>query len=60
MGRTSSAVKDKYNAKAYDSIMLRVFKGEKEKIKNHAEGRGESINGFITRAISEQMKRDTE
>ena len=58
MGRTSSAVKDKYNAKTYDSIMLRVFKGEK--IKHHAEDRGESVNGFIVRAISEQMKRDAE
>ena len=60
MGRTSSAVKGKYNAKTYDSIMLRVFKGEKEKIKYHAEERGESVNGFIVRAISEQMKRDAE
>lgn len=58
MGRTSSAVKDRYNAKAYDNITLRVFKGEKEKIKEHAEARGESVNGFIARAISEQMKRD--
>jgi len=58
MGRTSSAVKDRYNAKAYDNITLRVNKGDKEKIKNHADARGESVNGFIGRAISEQMKRD--
>ena len=58
MGRTSSAVKDRYNAKAYDNITLRVNKGDKERIKDHADARGESVNGFIGRAISEQMKRD--
>lgn len=60
MGRTSSAVKDRYNAKAYDEIKVRVSKGDKEKIKDHADARGESVNGFIGRAISEQMKRDAD
>lgn len=58
MGKTSSAVKDKYNSKAYDEIKLRVFKGEKEKIKAHAESMGESVNGFINRAIENQIKKD--
>lgn len=30
MGKTSSAVKDRYNAKAYDEIKVRVMKGEKK------------------------------
>lgn len=29
-------------------------------IKAHAESRGESVNGFVKRAIDETMKRDTE
>lgn len=58
MGKTSSAVKDKYNAKAYEEIKVRVFKGQKDKIKAHAESRGESVNGFIARAIENQMERD--
>ena len=59
MGRTSSIVKDRYNAKAYDEIKLRVKKGEKEKIKAHAEAHdGGSVNAFIQRAISETMERD--
>ena len=58
MGKTSSAVKDKYISKAYDEIKLRVFKGEKEKIKAHAESMGESVNGFINRAIENQIKKD--
>lgn len=58
MGKTSSAAKDRYNAKAYDSIHLRVPKGEKGRIQEHAGTRGESVNGFIYRAIREAMERD--
>ena len=50
---------EKYNAKAYDEIKVRVFKGGKEKVKAHAESRGESLNGFINRAINEAIERDT-
>lgn len=60
MGKTSSKVKDRYNAKAYDEIKVRVPKGEKDKIKSHAETNGESVNGFIKRAIDETMQRDNE
>ena len=60
MGRTSSAVKDRYNAKAYDEIKVRVNKGKKDAIKAHADGRGESVNSFIGRAIDETMERDSE
>ena len=58
MGKTSSKVKDRYNAKAYDEIKVRVPKGEKDKIKSHAETNGESVNGFIKRAIDETIQRD--
>ena len=30
-----------------------------ERVQAHAEARGESVNGFINRAISETMERDT-
>ncbi|MFR8012239.1 MAG: toxin-antitoxin system HicB family antitoxin [Clostridia bacterium] len=58
MGKTSSKVKDRYNSKAYDSINLRVPKGDKAKIQVHAEKQGESVNGFVKRAINETMERD--
>ena len=58
MGKTSSAVKDRYNAKAYDEIKVRVIKGQKEVIQGHAEKQGESVNAFIGRAIAEAMERD--
>lgn len=55
MGKTSSAVKDRYNAKAYDEIKLRVTKGRKAEIKAYAEAQGESVNGFLNRLITEAM-----
>ena len=30
-----------------------------ERVQAHAEARGESVNGFINRAISETMERDS-
>lgn len=58
MGRTSSIVKDRYNAKAYDEIKVRVDKGHKGEIQAYAAALGESLNGFIGRAIDETMERD--
>ena len=49
---------EKYNAKAYDEIKTRVKKGKKDIIKAHAESTGESLNGFVNRAIDETMERD--
>ena len=48
----------KYNAENYDEIKLRVHKGQKELIQAHAEQRGESLNGFVTRAIKQAMEQD--
>lgn len=49
---------NKYIAKAYDRVNLTLPKGRKEEVKAHAEQRGESLNGFIQRAIDETMQRD--
>ena len=49
---------NKYIAKAYDRINLTVPKGQKDLIQAHAAARGESVNGFIGRAITEAMERD--
>lgn len=48
----------KYVAANYDEIKLRVPKGDRDRIKAHADTRGESVNGFILRAIRAQMQRD--
>ena len=46
---------EKWNAKAYDEIKVRVPKGAKEKIQAFAQKNGETVNGFINRLISEAM-----
>ena len=57
-GKTSAKSKNDWIAKAYDRINLTLPKGQKDIIKAHAEGRGESVNGFISRAIDNQMEQD--
>ncbi len=57
-GTSQTRAKNKYNAKAYDRIALQVKKGRKDTIKAHAEQNGESLNGFVNRAIDETMERD--
>jgi uncharacterized protein (DUF1778 family) len=47
-----------YIAKAYDRINLTTPKGGKEVLQAHAKRTGESVNGFINRAITEAMERD--
>lgn len=56
-GTSQTRAKNKYNAKAYDSLRIIVKKGKKEVIRAHAERNGESLNGFVNRAIAEAMER---
>ena len=50
--------KNEWIADKLDRINLTMPKGKKEIVKAHAESHGESVNGFINRAIDETMKRD--
>jgi len=47
-----------YNLKTYDRIEIKVKKGQKEALKAYAAARGESLNGFVNRAIAETQQRD--
>ena len=58
MGKTSAAVKNRYNAKTYDRIEIVVKKGKKDIIKTHAAAQETSVNDFINRAIDEKIERD--
>ena len=49
---------NKYVKEKYDRIEFKAPKGRKAEIKAHAEAHGESVNGFIGRAINETMERD--
>lgn len=50
----------KYVKSNYDRTEILLHKGEKEQLKAHAAKHGESLNGFINRAIQETMQRDNE
>lgn len=55
MGKTSTASKNKYNSKAYDQIPLRVPKGKKQEIREHADGLNKSLNSYIVELIDNDM-----
>lgn len=48
---------NKYIAKTYDQIKFLVKKGDREKIKAHAEAQGLSLNGYINKLIAEDMNK---
>lgn len=52
--------KNNWQKENVDRINLIVPKGRKDIIKAHAGHRGESVNGFINRAINEAMEREAE
>ena len=48
----------KYMKKKYDRLEIKVPKGHKKMIQDHAQRRGKSINGFVNEAVNEQIERD--
>lgn len=50
----------RYEDKAYDKFLMRVPKGKKAELQAHAAKRGESLNGFVNRAIDNQLRNDKE
>lgn len=60
MGKTSSQVKDRYNAKAYDEIKVRVPKGRKAEIEAAVQAEGVSVNGLINRLLQEYLQKSEE
>ena len=45
----------RYQKKAYDKILLRLPKGEKDRVQQQAETAGLSLNGFILSAVREVL-----
>lgn len=55
------AATNRYNQKAYDRLLLKIRKDaaiNSDVIRAHAESRGESVNGFLLRAVTETIERD--
>lgn len=51
--------KNKWQAENCERISLVVKKGRKQSIKDFATKHGETLNGFINKAIDEKIERDT-
>ena len=49
----------KYLKESVEDIRIRVPKGQKSIIKNHAEKQGESMNQFVIRSITETIELDS-
>lgn len=58
MGSKKTVYQNEWINRARDRINLNVPKGEKEQYTAHAAARGESLNGFIRRAVLETMQRE--
>ncbi len=50
--------KNTWQRENVDRVNLTMPKGRKDIIKTHAETQGESVNGFINRAIDNQISQD--
>lgn len=57
--KAQQTAQNKWISKNYDRVNLTLPKGRKAELQAYAEQRRESLNGFIGRAIEEQVKRDT-
>jgi len=51
---------NKYVKNNYDRINVTFPKGQKEVITAAAEAAGESVNGYIKKAVEQRMQRDAE
>ncbi len=60
MAKTRSEINMEYAKRSLKRIPLDVQKEQYEVIKTHAETQGETVNGFIKRAIKETMEREKE
>lgn len=58
VSKAQQKAQNKWIAKAYDRINLTVPKGKKDILQEHAQSMGESLNGFINRAIDNQISQD--
>jgi len=56
-GTSATRAKNKYNSQKYDSIRIMIPKGQKPEIAAVANAAGESLNGFITKAIADYTVR---
>lgn len=54
-GKATTKAKNKYNAKAYDSLRIVVKKGNKAIIEEAAKKEGKSLNSYVIEAVNKQL-----
>jgi len=59
MNNGSQKAKDKYLKEKVDTFVLRVPKGEKEKIQSYAASIGKSMNSYIVDLVFSDMNGET-
>ena len=47
--------RQEFNKNTYDRMEIIMPKGDKQKVKDYAKSKGESLNGFVNRAIKQAM-----
>ena len=57
VSKAQQAATAKYKKSNYDRMETLMPKGRKADLQAHAAGRGESLNGFVNRAIDETVMR---
>lgn len=60
MGKTSNAVKSRYNAKAYDQLAVRIPKGMRDDFKSACDMNGDSMSAVIQEAIRAYLAKTSE
>jgi predicted HicB family RNase H-like nuclease len=58
VSKAQRAASERYDKEHFAYCTVKVKKELRERILEHAHATGESINGFITRAIAEAIERD--
>lgn len=53
--KTSSAVKQRYNEKAYDRLAITIPKGKKGMVEEYAATHDGSINGMVNRLLRTEL-----
>ena len=49
----------KYEAAKYDKVLVRIPKGKRAELQAAADAAGESLNGYIVRALKQRMERES-
>lgn len=57
MSKTSSTVKDRWNAQHYDALTVRLPKGRKTALEALADARGQSVNKLVNSIIEAELER---